>query len=250
MKNKFLGFISKWWILLILTFCITAVAIPIIINECYKSDQGYITLWDAPEMLSFYGAYLSFLGTTLVSVIAIYQNHIHIKQSNEKERKSLAIERYALFGFGKIEACFYDEDSDVFYEGKIIENGFNGNKAFWKYNTVQKTHVKLEIEIENIGAYVATNLRIADCNGEKIENTNILHSATGVNNKKYLRCDDKGTAIIIIELKELKEDKPLKYYLTFSNPFENTYNQEIAICSTCGGSIIQIDTSCTLNIKE
>ncbi|MBO5321422.1 MAG: hypothetical protein J6B22_02310 [Clostridia bacterium] len=113
-------------------------------------------------MLSFYGTYLSFLGTTLVSVVAIYQNNIHIKQSNEKERKSLAIERYALFGFDKTEACFYDENSDVLYEGKIIENGFNGNKTFWKYNTVQKTHVKLEIE--NIGPYVATNLRIADCN--------------------------------------------------------------------------------------
>lgn len=99
--------------------------------------------------------------------------------------------------------------------------------------------MKLEIEIENIGAYVATNLRIADYNGEKIDNTNILHSANGVNNKKYLRCANKGIAIIAIELKELKEDKPLKYYLTFSNPFENTYNQEIVVCSKCGGSIIK-----------
>lgn len=59
-------------------------------------------------MLSFYGAYLSFLGTTLVSAVAIYQNHIHIKQTDEKECKSLARERYTLFGFGKIEAHFYD----------------------------------------------------------------------------------------------------------------------------------------------
>ena len=55
---------------------------------------------------------------------------------------------------------------------------------------------------------VDINLRIADYNGEKIDNTNILHSANGVNNKKYLRCANKGIAIIAIELKELKEDKP------------------------------------------
>ena len=33
----------------------------------------------------------------------------------------------------------------------------------------------LKIEIENIGECTATNLRIADADGQKIDNTNILH---------------------------------------------------------------------------
>ena len=48
--------------------------IPIIINEAYKYGKGYITLWEAKDVLSFYGTYLSFWGTVILGGVAIYQN--------------------------------------------------------------------------------------------------------------------------------------------------------------------------------
>lgn len=34
---------------------------PIIINECYKGDSGYITIWSAADTLSYYGTVLGAL---------------------------------------------------------------------------------------------------------------------------------------------------------------------------------------------
>ena len=249
-KTKF-QITSKWWfwVIIAMIVVIVSLAVPLLINESYKANEGYETKWNAADALSFYGSYLSFVGTIFISAVAIYQNHKYTKEAEIREQKELAIDRYVLFNFGEIKATFYDENPNHFREGESIESGFNGNKAFWKYNSIQTTHMKLEIEIQNIGKYVATNLRIADNNDKKIDRTNILHSNNGTNDKKYINCEDKGTIIIIVEMAKLKENKFLKYYLTFSNPFENTYSQEIIVRNTCGDSIIQIDTNCSLNIK-
>ena len=34
------------------------IGIPVIINECYKANCGYITVWDAPDVLGYYGTVL------------------------------------------------------------------------------------------------------------------------------------------------------------------------------------------------
>lgn len=49
--------------------------IPIIINELYKIGRGYVTMWGAADVLSFYGSFLSFLGTVILGIVAICQNH-------------------------------------------------------------------------------------------------------------------------------------------------------------------------------
>ena len=52
----------------------TTLGIAIAINEAYKTDSGYITLWQPADALAFYGAYLSFVGTVVLGIVAIYQN--------------------------------------------------------------------------------------------------------------------------------------------------------------------------------
>lgn len=64
--------LKQWWFYLIL-FALTLV-IPIIINELYKPSVGYVTLWSAEDVLAFYGSYLSFIGTIVLGIAAIYQN--------------------------------------------------------------------------------------------------------------------------------------------------------------------------------
>lgn len=63
---------TKWWFYLILFF--VTLSVPIIINEAYKQGKGYLTLWEAKDVLSFYGSYLSFIGTIALGIVAIYQN--------------------------------------------------------------------------------------------------------------------------------------------------------------------------------
>lgn len=55
-------------LLYVLITLFAIVGIPIVINELYKIDNGYITLWGASEMLSYYGTILG-AGATILAVI-------------------------------------------------------------------------------------------------------------------------------------------------------------------------------------
>lgn len=75
---------------LILTWIVPCIfilffGIPYVINQLYGLNDGYYTLWDAPDVLSFYGSVLSFLGTVILGAIAVWQN----KNANEINKKLL-----------------------------------------------------------------------------------------------------------------------------------------------------------------
>lgn len=53
----------------IITATFLVVGIPIIINECYKADCGYITVWSGADVLGYYGAILG--STIAVATLAI-----------------------------------------------------------------------------------------------------------------------------------------------------------------------------------
>ena len=42
-------------IVLIITTVVLSVIVPVIINECYKPNVGYITLWGAQDVLAYFG---------------------------------------------------------------------------------------------------------------------------------------------------------------------------------------------------
>ena len=64
------------------------VGIPILINELYKLNNGYITEWGASDVLSYYGTILGAIGTIVLGVIAIYQT----KKANSISERLLQIE--------------------------------------------------------------------------------------------------------------------------------------------------------------
>ena len=63
--------------------------IPFVINESYKFGKWYHTLWGADDVLAFYGSFLSFLGTVVLGIIAIYQN----KRANEVNESIMELTR-------------------------------------------------------------------------------------------------------------------------------------------------------------
>lgn len=69
----------------LISLVIIAICIPFLINEAYKVGSGYITEWDAGDMLSFYGAVLTFAGTSALSYVAIKQNErlIRLEEKND-----------------------------------------------------------------------------------------------------------------------------------------------------------------------
>lgn len=75
---------QKWWIWSIALAII--IVVPFAINESYKIGKGYQTLWDARDVLSFYGTLLTFIGTVALGVLALWQNK-RFKDENDKSQK-------------------------------------------------------------------------------------------------------------------------------------------------------------------
>lgn len=48
----------KWGIIGLLAVIIFVIVVPIVINECYKANSGYMTIWGAADVLSYYGTIL------------------------------------------------------------------------------------------------------------------------------------------------------------------------------------------------
>ena len=61
-------------IILIAVLVIVTISVPFIINESYKENSGYLTLWGADDVLSFYGSILAFFGTISLGLLAYSQN--------------------------------------------------------------------------------------------------------------------------------------------------------------------------------
>lgn len=59
-------------VILLLIFLICG--IPLIINESYKTSGGYITVWNGADVLAFYGAIFSALGSIVLGIVAWRQN--------------------------------------------------------------------------------------------------------------------------------------------------------------------------------
>lgn len=82
---------------------------PIVINECYKNNQGYITLWGANEVLSYYGTVISAIGTIVLGIITVIVTSKFTKTSNNIQEEALKMNAYSSV---QIEKCFiYDFDN-------------------------------------------------------------------------------------------------------------------------------------------
>lgn len=116
---------DKKFILLCVGFILITVLTPIIINELYKLNRGYLTLWGASEMLSYITTIISAAATVYVSWIAITQN----KKANEINDRLLKLEEInSVPSLSIIEAkTFFVEYSDKAVHFKVyLKNISNG----------------------------------------------------------------------------------------------------------------------------
>ena len=67
----------------IIAIFILSILTVFVINESYKMNTGYLTLWGANDVLAFYGSFLGFIGTTSLGIISLYQT----KKANDVNKK-------------------------------------------------------------------------------------------------------------------------------------------------------------------
>ena len=70
-------------IIVFLVFVILIFGVPIIINECYMANEGYLTVWDGSDVFAYYASVLSFIGTVILGVVTVWQNRKVIETNNK-----------------------------------------------------------------------------------------------------------------------------------------------------------------------
>ena len=87
------------WIAVIFSAIFFVIGIPILINEAYKCNSYYITMWGAPEVLSYYGTILgSVIAVATLSVTVLFTRKQIERASylnSEKEKWSKIEENFA-----------------------------------------------------------------------------------------------------------------------------------------------------------
>lgn len=113
------------------------IGIPFIINELYKTGNGYITMWGAEDVLAYYEAILGAVATVLAVVFTIRFTKKQIQRENYLQRE---VEKWA-----KIEAVFADilnQLNPIDTLRDIMDTGFTApDKAI---NILQKYQMTLE----------------------------------------------------------------------------------------------------------
>lgn len=155
-------------IILLIILVISILVVLIIINESYKMNSGYLTLWGAKELLSYFGSVISAIGTIFIGIIAFKQNN----KANEINDRLLKIQEINSTPFLHIEQssskiqCFRDREIDILLGLKNNTNGI--------INIIEVS----EIKIKNM---IGSPLEIPFCSGWTSHYSVIPHQSLSIN---------------------------------------------------------------------
>lgn len=183
----------RLFVMILLLSFVSIFFIPYLINECYKCKGGYITIWGAADVLSFYGAILGSVATatslafTIVFTRKQIQRESFLKNENDK--------------WSKVESVFITALDNINPLRPLMETMHNGLanptfaiNALQKYQIVSKTatdqlnayldivdYPKVKSLVEEINAAIEQFVQIAQ---EQVEAYSKWQNLNGVDNAK------------------------------------------------------------------
>ena len=147
MKNKSFLLRYKWWIVALTVILIIGY---VVIYLCFKGE-GFIYVGDDLEKkdwLSFLGAYLSFAGTVIVSLIALFQSRFFVENDKAK--------------------LLYDRKKELQPIFSVTIENINSQipgtaEVFSLYDkSTNPKHKNVVISVENVNKYPVRNVIIFD----------------------------------------------------------------------------------------
>lgn len=224
---KTLKWIVKQWWLYAFVF-VLSLTIPFAINELYKKGNGYITLWQASDVLAFYGSYLSFIGTAILGIVAVYQN-----KKAHKLNEQMQILQQAQF-VSMISVC-----------GVMISQQSANHPKY-----VNKKMYELEyIDLKSNGFQSSRcyHIDIMFCNSSQYPIVQcVIHAGKRGNGNSvfYGIVDYKETSIYIPE-----QGKQAIRFIVPSKMFEETQNYNLALCVDFI-NVFNYKTSATIQLED
>ena len=134
-------------VLIVLGAIFLIIGVPIIINECYKANSGYTTVWDGADALGYYGSILgsiiavATLAITIILTKKQIQRESFIRTETEKLSKLETI-------FGEI----LDSINPMETMKKVMDNGYiDPTKAI---NILQKYQLNCKTACDRLNAHL------------------------------------------------------------------------------------------------
>ncbi len=213
-KGKYI-FLSILGIILIIG---ATVGVVFLINESYKSNSGYVTMWNASDILSFYGSFLSFIATLILGLIAVYQNK-KLHDMNNQLEKLEEIQYISMVTIKKIYCCSrsYEDQKftnfDINMDNLEIIDLSSDDKSIDAYI--------IDVEILNESQYPIVEIEIHP--GERGSAAGLFYRMKPyINQSIYIGKEDKVYLRFIIPKSEyfkISETKDMQLSLDFINIF-------------------------------
>ena len=125
-------------VLIILGAIFLIVGVPIIINECYKANSGYTTVWDGADALGYYGAILG----SVIAVATLAVTIIFTKKQIQRDN-FIKIETEKWSKIERVFAAVLDDINPIRVMKDTMDNGITDpGKAM---NILQKYQLTCEM---------------------------------------------------------------------------------------------------------
>ncbi len=123
------------------------VGVPVIINECYKANCGYITVWDGADVLGYYGGILG----SVIAVITLVATIIFTKKQIQRER-FLKSEEEKWDRLDRIFLEILDSINPIKVLQSVMDNGYNAPSI--AINCLQKYQMSCKVACDQLNAYL------------------------------------------------------------------------------------------------
>lgn len=137
-------------LLTVLGMTVLIIVVPILINASFEAKNlpWFMQVkWEAEDVLGYYGSVLEFLGTAVLSFLALWQNQ-KIKEESDKRQNLL-------------ENMEYEKNLPLLKCYNLLCNGKYAN---------------LKVKIHNFSDNVATELSVSDLKIEDVDGNNVCQS--------------------------------------------------------------------------
>ena len=194
------------WCLLGLLVVAALVGVPILINECYKVGGGYITIWNAADVLSYYGTIVG--AAIAVATIALtitfnrkqIQRESYLKSEHDKWK---AIEAEIAEVIDRI------NPQRFFAVGIDSLSTPNDNYGFI-LSSFQKYQLDCQIALDKLISFLSSEdyLRIEDLFKKIRQTSDICFEICDEERKIYQKIQDLKSRDSILQMFELEKSAP------------------------------------------
>lgn len=163
--EKLFEFVKKHPVVTVMTLILSVlfltIVVPLVINICFikKASIWWMAAeWEAGSALEYYGAVLGFLSTTLLSVLALYQNYEIKKESDARQEL--------------LERMEYEKEMPLFRIKNLLCNGNYGNLHLTMLNI--SDNVAYDLKVSNFKVEDATGAVICESKDVKLKRMELL----------------------------------------------------------------------------